>query len=638
MGNTRHSRRGFLRRLAAAPASTNNDNDPLFKKYSRKRGGRRSYGTELVNIKPGTDDADSTARVGNVTSGLAPYTGAWTEWEVLHLLRRTTFGWKKAWVDQLLPLGPSAAVDAVLNVSATPPAPPVNWYQNIANETDENNVPYGADWTADFFPTGSVGQNTNYNRNDALRRWLFGLTLNGEVTIREKMVWFWYHFIPVDFQTVVESSNSTVNTNSARIFYRYFKMFRDNALGNFKALMKQVTLQPAMMYYLNNQANTVTAPDENYARELMELFTLGKEPLRYTEDDVKAAARALTGWRVNGLNTATVTTDMTTANNTTAHPGTRRHDKGEKLFSSYFGPNAKIAASDDPATWAGELDQLLNLIFGPAQQEAVSRYICRRLYRYFVYYDIDANVENNVIVPLAQHFVASNWNIKPVLERLFKSQHFFDAANRGVYIKSPFDFVAGTLNNFAVNTASANVEWQYRIWARYNDDYCNGMEQRMGSIPNVAGWNAFYQPPAYHQYWINSNSAQKRYAWIRDCVTAYHTVGSVYPEGQTSGALRRFSADTVAFAAQFGYAVASNPNALVAKSIMYLLPVDLSDATKQEIKVRNLLNNLPTDSYWTGLWDAYVAAPADPTKRKAVEDKLKNLYTELCQFAEYQLM
>lgn len=659
MGNKNVTRRHFFRKLAAAPLTntpTGSEDDPLFQKYSRKKLTTRRYSTEEVQLKVGTEDDGATQRTGDpVTSGLAPYTGTWSEWEVLHLLRRTNYGWKKAWVDALLPLTPSAAVDAVLNISATPPAPPVNWHQNFYadesaiagnnNATDNPVIGYGADWTKHYFSsttnaanpsTSANGQITNHYRMDSLRRWLFGLTLNGDYTIREKMVWFWYHFIPVDFETVYQSSNSYVVNNCARILYRYMKLFRDNAAGNFKDLMKKVSLEPAMMFYLNNQANSVTAPDENYGRELMELFTLGKDPLRYTEDDVKAAARVLTGWRVNGLNTAAVTTDMLLTNTASG----RKHDPNVKNFSSFFA-NATIAASATPSTWAGELDQFLNLIFGSAQQETVSRYVCRRLYRYFIYYDTEQalydadptkpSVEKNVIIPLAQTLVANNWDIKPVLAQLFKSQHFFDLANRGCYIKSPFDLVAGFANSLGLNTTDAtSVEYQYRIWGKLGNDYCVGLEQEMGSIPNVSGWNAFYQTPAYHQYWINSNTIQKRFKFIAD-----HFSTSGY---SISGIpTRKFLADTVAFAQQFGNAIAANPKDLVDTCIKYLLPVDLSPTKKTDIKNRNLLNTLNTDSYWTGLWNTYVQTP-NAANRKAVEDKLKTLLNEICQFADYQLM
>ncbi|RYZ22582.1 MAG: DUF1800 family protein, partial [Chitinophagaceae bacterium] len=576
----------------------------------------RHYSKEEAVLRVGAEDKES-ARVGNVTSGLQPYAGAWTSWEVLHLLRRTNFGWKKTWVDALLPLSPSAAVDAVLNINATPPAPPVNFYQNI--EADENNLPLGADWTNDFFAVSGVGQNTNENRMDSMRRWLFGLTLNGDQTIREKMVWFWYHFIPIDFQTIYQSSNAYVSNNCARIFYRYFKLFRDNALGNFKTLVRSVAVEPSMMYYLNNQANTATAPDENFARELMELFTLGKDDPNnsYSQNDVIEAAKVVTGWRVQNMNTANPATNFVSGS----------HRQGNKTFSSFF--NNTVITGQAAAAGANELDALLTMIF--AKSTVVSQYICRRLYRYFVYYDIDANVEANVIVPLAQTFVASNWNIKPVLEQLFKSQHFFDMANRGVYIKSPFDLVAGILNNFNVDTTDTNIEYQYRIWARYNDTYCNSMEQRMGSIPNVSGWNAYYQTPAFHQYWINSNAVQKRFAFIRDIFSG-HTVTGVIG---TNTALRRFSVDSVAFAQQFGNLTARDPNALTAICINYLLPLDISQGQKDQLKATTLLTGQTTDGYWTTAWDNFIASPIT-ANRNVVETRMRNLLSGICQLAEYQ--
>ena len=655
MGNKNFTRRHFFRKLSAAPATDNNTtgsgDDPLFQKYSRKKLTGRRYSTEEKQLKVGTEDDGATQRTGTpVTSGLAPYTGTWTEWEVLHLLRRTNFGWKKAWVDALLPMTPSAAVDAVLNVNSATSTMPVNWYQNFSadesaiagnnNATDNPTIGYGADWTNHYFSsttnaantsTSANGQVTNSNRMDGLRRWLFGLALNGDYTIREKMVWFWYHFIPVDFKSIYESGFSYTSNNCARILYRYMKLFRNNATGNFKTLMKKVSTEPAMMFYLNTQASTAKAPDENYGRELMELFTLGKEPLRYTEDDVKAAARVFTGWRVNGMNTANVTTDMTQLNTAS----NRIHDPNAKLFSSFFG-NATIASSTtNTAVWAAESDQFLDLIFGSTQAETVSRYICRRLYRYFVYYDIDANVENNIIIPLAQTFVSNNWDIKPVLSQLFKSQHFFDAANRGCYIKSPFDLVAGFANSFsaAINFTDANTEYQYRIWGKLGNDYCVTMEQEMGSIPNVSGWNAFYQTPAYHQYWINSNTVQKRFKFIAD---HFSLAGTGYTI--TGVPSRRFLVDTVAFVQQFDSALVANPNTLVDTCIKYLLPVDLTTTVKADIKNRNLLNSLGNDSYWTNtLWGTYISNPT-AANRKLVEDKLKALLHEICQYADYQLM
>lgn len=628
MGNNKYSRRNFFRSLTKTTSPIGegpfgDSDDPLFQKYRRKKQTPRHFSTEQAVLRVGTEDVDpSLVRIGNVTSGLAPYNGTWTEWEVLHLLRRTNFGWKKTWVDTLLTMSPSAAVDTVLNINTTPPAPPVNWYQNLnSTSADENGLPLGADWTNDFFTTSSVGQISNRYRMDSLRRWSFGLALNGDISIREKMVWFWYHFMPIDFETIVQSSNSYISTNAARTFYRYLKLFRDNAFGNFKTLIRAVSTEPAMMYYLNNQQNTAAAPDENFARELMELFTLGKDPgSQYTQADVVAAAKVLTGWRVQNLNTANPVTNFLPTS----------HSTGNKQFSSFF--NNTVINYQAGAAGANELDALINMIFD--KSTVVSEYICRRLYRYFVYYDIDANIEANVIVPLAQTFVNNNWNIKPVLEQLFKSQHFFDMANKGVYIKTPFDLVAGVLNSFAVNTADTNIEWQYRIWSRYNDSYSLSMDQRMGTIPNVSGWNAFYQAPAYHQYWINSNAVQKRFIFIRDMFNG-HTILPILNPGTTTN--RTFKIDTIAFAQQFGNTIARDPNALTAISIKFLLPVDLSQAQKDQMKASTLLSGQTTDSYWSTAWDNFIASPTT-ANRNIVEPRLKNLLSGICQLAEYQLM
>ena len=350
----------------------------------------------------------------------------------------------------------------------------------------------------------------------------------------------------------------------------------------------------------------------------MELFTLGKDPLsQYTQADVVAAAQVLTGWRVQNLNTMATTTTFVSGS----------HKTGSKQFSSFF--NNTVITN----TGATELDALLDMIFSKAQ--VVSEYICRRIYRYFVYYDIDNNIETNVITPLAQLFVASNWDIKPVLATLFKSQHFYDMANRGVYIKSPYDFVIGTLRTFNISSNvsdQTNYQAQYQVWGYINDSICLPMEQQMGTIPNVSGWNAYYQTPAYHEYWINTNTIQKRFAFLMQLFSTsgysltYNTLNT------------KLLIDYIAFVQQFAPAVISDPNLLVEECVKYLLPVDLSQAQRDSIKQQTLLYQQITDSYWTTAWANYIGAPTNTTYKTTVNDRLKNLLYTIIQLAEYQLM
>jgi uncharacterized protein (DUF1800 family) len=621
MGTPALSRKDFFRTLTIK--RNPGPEDPLFEKYARKTLGPRVYSNELVSFfMQGAESrgpAESSLRVGNVTSTLAPYTGAWTEREAIHLIRRTTFGFKKADVTSLAAMTASDAVNSILAIDTTPPPPPVNWYNNLAPDAD--GIAYGADVTNHAFATSTAeGQTSNHYRMDGLRRWMTGLAIGQTNTIREKMHWFWYHFIPIDFESIFQSSNSYINVNSARIFYQYMKLFRDNALGNFKTLIRNVATQPAMMFYLNNQANSATAPDENFARELMELFTLGKDPLsQYTQDDVVAAAKVLTGWRVQNMNTLTTSTNFVSGS----------HKTGPKQFSPFF--NNTIINRIVVAEGALELDDLLNMIFNKTQ--VVSEYICRRLYRYFVYYDIDANIEANIITPLAQTFVANGWNIKPVLEQLLKSEHFFDMANRGVYIKSPYDLVMGSLRTFNISanvSDASNYEAQYRVWGWFNDAACLPMEQQMGSIPNVSGWNAYYQTPAYHEYWINTNTVQKRFTFLQQIFNGftltYNTLATVV------------KVDVIAFAQQFANTTIREPNLLVAECIKYLLPIDLSLDQRNAIKQSTLLYGQITDTYWTTAWDNYYNSPANASYKTIVTDRLKNLLYTIVQLAEYQLM
>lgn len=591
--------------------------DPLFRQYSRKEfNGRNNHPAGPSFNDP---DTPSSLRVGNVTSGLATFTGTWNRQTALHLLRRTGYGYRKEHADLLQALSMSNAVDLVLAVPATQPPPPINWYEPI--QPDEGGVAYGANWTGVPINDFVNGINTNIQRSEGVKHWMTGLALNSDISIREKMTAFWYHFIPVDFNTVLDSNNEYCATNSARICFQYMKLFRDNCIGNYKTLIRQMAVAPAMMYYLNNQANNLLAPDENFAREIMELFTLGKGPeSQYTQADVVQAARVLTGWRVENLNTANPTVTFNPA----------LHDFGSKQFSSFYN-NTVITG-----TGASELDTFIDMIF--SKSKIVSEYIVRRLYRYFVYYDIDSNIESNVIVPLAQIFVNSNWQILPVLQTLFKSQHFYDMANRGVYIKSPYDLLVGTCRTFNLQTTVANPNDhfnQYYIWLFLNYVGLSGSNQVMGEVPNVSGWPAFYQVPNFHQIWINSITTQLRFSWI----TAFVFGIDIRPDAENFAT--RLEIDEIQFFRNYlTNDQIRNPNTVVNIAVDNLLCIGLSTTERNKLKTEHLLFNQTGgfgDAYWTFAWNTYLVDPANETNRNIVRFALKGLLYSILALPEYQL-
>ncbi|HEX7845654.1 MAG TPA: DUF1800 domain-containing protein [Chitinophagaceae bacterium] len=545
----------------------------------------------LTARKKKAEPVISSAQTFRTQSGLTQYSGQWTRNEVQHLLKRTMFGSRKADIDYFLTKTMSQAVDELLNPTAPSPAPPVNDY---SPGTADAAVPAGATWVNDPTSDGTL----NSVRRNSFKKWWAGLMINQDRSIREKMTLFWAdHF-----------GTETLTIGIAHYVYYHHALLRQNCLGNFRQLVKDVTVDAGMLRYLNGYLNTNTAPDENYARELLELFTLGKGPtVQYSEDDVKRAAKILTGWRINGT-TFTVFFDG------------NRHDSTNKQFSSYF--NTATITGQTGANGALETDDLLTMIF---QKEEVSRYICRCLYRWFIYYKIDAAAETNVIEPLAAIFRSNNYSIKPVLAALLKSEHFFDVLNQGSHIKSPVDQVVSCLREFAVAFPNSTTEYAdaYGMW-NYIRNWFATMNQDIGDPPDVSGWPAYYQEPQFHELWINSDTLPKRNQFTDTMINSGYTRNG-----------KKIVINAVTFAQALPNP--SDPNALIDDSLAVLYRVPLSAASKQQIKEQILLSNQTQDYYWTNAWTAYIINPSDMASFNIVNTRLKTFYQYLMNLPEYQL-
>jgi uncharacterized protein (DUF1800 family) len=363
----------------------------------------------------------------------------------------------------------------------------------------------------------------------------------------------------------------------------------------------------AMLRYLNGYLNQAAAPDENYARELLELFTLGKGPdSRYTENDVKEAAKVLTGWQINGTTYSAVF-------------NAARHSTANKTFSAFFN-NTVITGRTGTTAGDLELNDLLTMIFAQAE---VAKFIARRVYRWFVYYTIDAATEANVITPLADILRSSNYEIRPMLTALFKSEHFYDVLNRGCYIKTPADHVIGSLREMNVAFApSTDWDTNYGLWNTFYSWMVNtGLN--LHDPPNVSGMPAFYQEPVFHEMWINSDSLPKRNQFTDIMInTGYSRNG------------RRVQFDCVAFARSLTNP--GNPNDLIEESIRMLFRNDLLLQTRNQIKTQILLSGQQWDYYWTNAWTAYIANPTT-ANFNIVNTRLKTLYQYLFNLSEYQL-
>ncbi len=348
-----------------------------------------------------------------VPSAMSP----WNESRVQHLFRRMAYGVK--WTDISIYLAqlPTTVVDDIItNAKNLPLTPEPTWaYWNIDQYTDQAEAAQQVvDWKTQF---------------------LEDMISNG---FRDRLTFFWSnHFVA-----------GLEGYNCPSYMYQYHKVLQENALGNLKDFVRAVGITPAMLFYLNGVQNTRFEPNENYARELYELFTLG-ENNGYTQTDIEETARALTGY--NGFTTACDAIGYLT---TTHDPGTK----------TIFGQTGN---------WG--YDDVIDILF-QERGNLIAEYICGRLYRYFVSPDLDTTI----ISGLATTLLNNNFELEPVYRQLFKSEHFFDEAAIGVKIKSPIDSFLSFITEMNYNYTPEELQLIYFVTSE------NG--QNVLDPPNVAGW------------------------------------------------------------------------------------------------------------------------------------------------------
>lgn len=519
---------------------------------------------------------------------LDPYAGAWTRQQAKHLLRRSMFGPTIQQIDQAAAEGLEATLDRLLADQPAPPLP-INYDNNA-----DPNVPIGESWV--YAP---IVPNVNYSAR-SIRAWQAGLVFDEGVTLREKMVLFWHnHFV-------------TADAPHAKFTYQYIELLRNEALGNFRQLAKDVTVNSLMLLYLNGAQNNKNAPNENYARELLELFTIGKGPqagpgdyTNYTEEDIKQLARALTGWTV----------DFAGFTSAGPHPPAifrpSRHDTGDKALSVRFG-NAVI-----PNGNADEYKTVIDVIF---QQPEVSRFLARKLYRWFVYYYIDAAIESNVIEPLAEIIRNNDYELKPALRALLSSDHFYQENAIGCQIKSPIDFTATVAKAFGVDFP-VEINNRYRVWQNVYGLNAT-LQQDMFAPPSVAGWKAYYQEPVFYRNWISSVTLP-----VRRLFTDAIASGQLVIFGQ------RLAVDVLGLIADIPNA--EYPDDLIRALCDIYLPYPLADEQYVYLK-DNLIPGLP-DFEWTLEYGLYLNDPNNALFKTAVETRLRALFITLMGLPEFQL-
>ena len=517
---------------------------------------------------------------------LIKYNGEWNAFTARHLLNRATFAPSKANVDKFVNQGLEASVlELLLDLPLLPP--PVN------PEYESDDVPIGETWV--YKPEREENITIWWRTT---RWWGLKAMIEEQCSVREKMTLFLHnHFV----SAVAES---------AKYRFQYHDLLRRYSLGNVKELTKEITINASMLLFLNGEANTSEAPNENFARELLELFTVGKgdttgpgDYSTFTESDVLEAAKILTGW----------STDYSFDSPELPAPVFNQdlHDNSTKQLSSYF-DNTIIENADDE-----EYKNLIDVIYN---SNYVASKIVRDIYIWFVHYDITESVEEEVIAPLAQLFEESNFEIKPVLKELFESAHFYNESLIGGKIKSPFEYVVGFTNLFNIlmpETLSGEFRMMYGLTFNIEE-----MGQAMSRIATVAGWKAYHQNPSFYKNWIDSITLPLRMGFIEKAIRDGHVIIG-----------HNYQLDVLKYVANVENVAIPE---LLIKNIgdeIYSFPL-----SEQQIEAyKNILIPGLPDFEWTVEYSEYLSDTSDEQKKIAVQNRLKNLLVAMVLDPSFQL-
>jgi uncharacterized protein (DUF1800 family) len=515
---------------------------------------------------PSTLSADShrTRSSRRIASGLmssgdlTPYVPRpekpWDARRVAHLLRRAGAGGNWSAITAAMATSPQAVVDALLSVP-TVATPPGDWTSQppFAQITDQARIQY-ATWMRDT------------------QEWWYALLVTPATMLREKMTLFWHNHFVSEFTTVYVT----------QYMFAQNALFRQYAFGDFLELTKKVTVDPAMLIYLDGNNNKAGNPNENYARELMELFTLGVGAYadgtpHYTEHDIVELARALTGWQVNG---------------STSEFRPARFDNGEKTI---FGRTADFGLTDGTEN---VIDHIFSLVDADLGRRRAAVFLCTKLYRAFVASEPDTAI----VGAMAQTLENNDWNVGPVLRELLLSEHFFDENVMGALIKSPADYANEAVTTLGLSPAMARTNTNAARPDTHDPITAMGnLAQRLFYPPNVKGWIG-------GRDWLSSATVPLRIRYAKFWIEPI------------SGSLD-YGFDPVAFVKTL-----SNPddvNAVVDDAVAMLLPVPISARERDSLK--NTILGGGMDYEW------------NPDASNA-STRIRAFLIQLTGLAEYQLM
>ena len=578
---------------------------------------------------------------------LPEYSGTLGLKRAAHLLRRATFGATKQQIDVFAGLTPAQAITALFRQALPDPILPID------PET-------GQEWVL----SGVTDANSDDgDLEEYMKAWLIGQMMSSGVapglslaySAREKVIMFLHtHF------TTITSKVS--NSRSLYFQNQLFRLFALDALNpdpliNFKQLTVKISVDNAMLRLLDGNLNVEGSVNENYGRELLELYSIGRglegtlppatgqgDYVLYTEQDVQAAAKVLSGWDIDDtFSTLDLDSNLPRGTVKGSLTNASAHDNEPKQFSARFN-NAVIQANPallngSNATEASALDEIQQLIDLIYNKPETAKNICWKIYRFFVYAPHTPSeslaIDGPIITEMVNTFESNNYKLQPVIENLLRSQHFYEAVtgtvtddNFGGIIKSPLDLVVQTLRFFEVplpDMTTAPLEYYEATGEIMSRVYNQAMS--FYEPYDVAGYEAYHQFPIYHRFWITPNTLANRYNFIRSVFTAAEP-------GMFKVNVLQFVQNNIP------NGVAADARLLVIMLANYLLPVtdnltyddaadDTSGLTARRVTYfKERFLQTFDEAYWTTRWNEGAGD---------LGDQLEFLFNALMQSPEYQL-
>lgn len=585
---------------------------------------------------------------------LTPFPGPLGLKGAAHLLRRATFGPTKDEIDTYKGMTASLAVQQLFAATLPTPDAPID------PET-------GKEWAVGGTTAANSGEG---DLQEFFKGWFIAQMMSSGVdaslslqyAAREKIVFFMH--------TVLTAITSKID--SSRALYFQNQLFRLYALDknagvkvNFKELTKKVSTDNSMLRLLDGNLNVNGSPNENYARELLELYTIGRgleghvpattEPgdyFVYREQDVQAAARVLSGWDFDETFSNIDADTSLPRGKVKGNPtNASAHDNTPKTFSDRFNGQVIQRSTDQvlfpgtnatEATAMDEISQLIDMIY---TKRETAMNICRRVYRYFVYHNISQQIDDTIVSSLADTFTSSGFKLQPVLEELFKSQHFYDAAsgvnddNFGGIIRSPLDLMIGTYRLFEIplpdyKTAAAEL---YASTGQMINEL-SSMGMHFYEPYDVAGYDAYHQYPIFHRAWISTNYLTQRYDFIR----SLQETSMANPNAKINAYQFVFN--------KIAPGVASDAKQLIIELAQYFLPQaenltfdtnadDNAGLTAERLNyfLTAFLKSPPIDVDPEGTWTDRWLHPENYQEPEVVIGQLRALFNAMLQSPEYQL-